>query len=248
MATAVIGQGDGRRDVRRPLFAGLREEQPDALLHLIKLSNADARPGKMDLGVGVYRDESGGTPILRAVKAAERILFEGQQTKAYLGPEGDLAFVDHIARVLFGPALAGDARIVGMQTPGGCGALRLGAELVRAASPDARVIVGRPTWPNHQPLIGATGIELVEYAYYDPKTARRDFDALRDALLAARAGDVVLLHGSCHNPTGADLDADMWAAIADIVAARGLVPFVDIAYQGLGRGLDADAAGTRLVV
>lgn len=230
------------------LFDRLEPQPPDALLHLIKLAARDDRADRIDLGVGVFRDAEGGTPILRAVKAAERILFETQQTKAYLGPEGDLGFVAHIKRLLLGDALASDDRIIGVQTPGGCGALRLGAELVKAANPDARVIVGRPTWANHEPLIGATGVEMIDYSYYDPRTARRDFDAMRGALAAAKAGDLLLLHGSCHNPTGADLTPEMWAEVAEAVRSRGLIPFIDIAYQGLGRGLEEDAAGTRLVV
>ena len=217
-------------------------------MSLIGLARADERPSKIDLGVGVYRDAEGRTPILRAVKAAEHILLRNQESKAYLGPEGDMAFVALIRPLLLGPALAGEDAIVGVQTPGGCGALRLGAELVRAARPEARVLVGRPTWPNHEPIIGATGLEIVEYPFYDRNTATLLWDEMRSALLAAEAGDVVLLHGSCHNPAGADLTEGMWQEVADIVARRGLIPFIDLAYQGLGNGLEPDAAGTRLVM
>lgn len=229
-------------------FGSLPTEQPDSLLHLIKLAKADARPEKLDLGVGVYRDEAGGTPILRAVKEAERRLWKAQQTKAYLGPEGDLVFVGHIKRLLLGDRLAADETIVGVQTVGGCGAVRLAAELVYLANPEARVIVGRPTWPNHEPLIGATGLELVDYPYYNAAHARLNFDAMLDAIRGARAGDVVLLQGSCHNPAGADLSREQWGEVVDLVVGRGLVPLVDIAYQGLGDGLEPDAHGTRLVV
>jgi aspartate/tyrosine/aromatic aminotransferase len=135
-----------------------------------------------------------------------------------------------------------------VQTPGGCGALRLGAELVHRARPDARVLVGDPTWPNHRPLIGCAGVAMNSYAYYVPARRELRFDELMHAFGQARAGDLVLLHGCCHNPTGADLDAGQWREVADIVAARGLIPFIDIAYQGLGAGLEADAAGTRIVV
>jgi len=230
------------------LFDRLDAQPADPLLSLIGLARADERPGKIDLGVGVYRDAEGRTPILCAVKAAEHSLLRSQESKAYLGPEGDMAFVELIRPLLFGESLAGDERIVGVQTPGGCGALRLGAELIRAARPETRILVGRPTWPNHQPIIGASGLEIVEYPFYDRETARLLWDDMRAALLTAGAGDVVLLHGSCHNPAGADLTDDMWQEVADIVAARGLIPFVDIAYQGLGNGLEPDAAGTRLVV
>jgi aromatic-amino-acid transaminase len=230
------------------LFDHLEAQPADPLLSLIGLARADARPGKIDLGVGVYRDAEGRTPILRAVKAAEQILLRTQESKAYLGPEGDMAFVSLIRPLLFGSALAADERIVGVQTPGGCGALRLGAELIRADRPETRMLVGRPTWPNHEPIIGASGLEIVEYPFYDRDTATLLWDDMRAALLSAESGDVVLLHGSCHNPAGADLTEEMWQEVADIVASRGLIPFVDIAYQGLGNGLEPDAAGTRLVI
>ncbi|MBX3562283.1 MAG: aspartate/tyrosine/aromatic aminotransferase [Sphingomonas sp.] len=233
----------------RPTLLSRLEEQPaDALLALIALARADPRPGKIDVGVGVYRDSAGGTPILRAVKAAERILWETQDTKSYLGSQGDPRFVELIKPIVFGADAVGDERIVGVQTPGGCGALRLGADLIVKADPSARILVGTPTWPNHEPLIGAAGVAMVDYPYYDKAATSILFDAMADALNGAKAGDLVLLHGCCHNPTGADLDLDQWKAVADIVARRGLIPFIDIAYQGLGDGLEADAAGTRLVV
>ena len=228
------------------LFDRLKASPPDPLLALIGLARADTRPGKIDVGVGVYRDSAGGTPILRCVKAAERILLETQETKAYLGAEGDQRFVELIKPIVFGRG-ASDGRIVGVQTPGGCGALRLGAELIKAAG-GARIFVGQPTWPNHIPLIGAAGVEFVEHDYYDRNSRTLLFDRMMEALKGARAGDLVLVHGCCHNPTGADLGIDQWRALADLVAERGLVPFVDLAYQGLGNGLEEDAAGTRLVV
>jgi aspartate/tyrosine/aromatic aminotransferase len=233
---------------RPGLFDGLEEQKSDALLQLIALCNADPRPEKIDVGVGVYRDAAGGTPILRAVKAAEKILLETQETKSYLGSQGDARFVELIKPIVFGEAAAGDERIVGVQTPGGCGALRLGAELIVKANRSARIFVGQPTWPNHAPLIECAGVEMVSHPYYDRETQSIAFDAMVDALEGAQAGDLVLLHGSCHNPTGADLSLDQWRTIADLVARRGLVPFVDLAYQGLGNGLDQDAEGTRLVV
>ncbi len=229
------------------LFDRLKASPPDPLLALIGLARADTRPDKIDVGVGVYRDSAGGTPILRCVKAAERILIETQQTKAYLGAEGDQRFVELIKPIVFGKGAASDDRLVGVQTPGGCGALRLGAELIKAAG-GARIFVGQPTWPNHIPLIGAAGVEFVEHDYYDKNSRTILFDRMMEALKGARAGDLVLVHGCCHNPTGADLDLDQWRALADLVAERGLVPFVDLAYQGLGNGLEEDAAGARLVV
>lgn len=233
----------------RPMLLDRLDEQPaDALLALIALAAADPRPDKIDVGVGVYRDAAGGTPILRAVKAAERTLWETQETKAYLGAAGDKRFVELIKPIVFGEEAAADERIVGVQTPGGCGALRLGAELIVRAAPETRVYVGTPTWPNHVPLIASAGLELVEYPYYDRVAREICFERMMEALGGARPGDIVLLHGCCHNPTGADLDMVQWRAVADLIAARGLIPFVDIAYQGLGKGLEVDAAGTRLVV
>ncbi|MGZ8998957.1 MAG: amino acid aminotransferase, partial [Allosphingosinicella sp.] len=230
------------------LFDRLEEQSSDSLLALIALCDADPRSDKIDVGVGVYRDSAGGTPILRAVKKAERILWETQQTKAYLGSQGDARFTALVRPIVFGEAMAAEERIVGVQTPGGCGALRLGAELIRAANPDARIFVGQPTWPNHGPLIASAGVEMVSHPYYDRDSREIQFDSMMDSLGAARAGDLVLLHGCCHNPTGADLDPEQWQAIADLVSERGLIPFVDLAYQGLGNGLEVDAAGTRLVV
>jgi aromatic-amino-acid transaminase len=229
------------------LLDRLEAKSTDSLLALIQLCEADPRAEKIDVGVGVYRDAIGNTPILRSVKAAERILLENQESKAYLGSAGDLRFVDLIEPLVFGNA-ASDSRIVGVQTPGGCGALRLGAELVHAADRHARMFVGQPTWVNHGPLIGSAGIEMVDYPYYDKDGASIRFDEMLAALKRARRGDLLLLHGCCHNPTGADLDPDQWREIAELVSAGGLIPFVDLAYQGLGNGFEADAAGTRLVV
>jgi aromatic-amino-acid transaminase len=230
------------------LFERLEEQKSDSLLQLIQLCNADERADKIDVGVGVYRDASGGTPILRAVKKAERILWETEETKSYLGSAGDVRFVELIKPIVFGEAAAGDDRIVGVQTPGGCGALRLGADLVVKANDKARIFVGQPTWPNHGPLIECAGVEMVSVPYYDRDSHSICFEKMMDALGQAKAGDLLLLHGACHNPTGADLSLDQWREIANLVSSRGLVPFVDLAYQGLGNGLEEDAAGTRLVV
>ena len=230
------------------LLDRLGEQPADPLLALIGLHDADPRDDKIDVGVGVYRDAAGNTPILRCVKAAERILVESQETKSYLGSQGDIRFTELIKPIAFGEAATNDERIVGVQTPGGCGALRLGAELIARADPEARIFVGQPTWPNHQPLIGCAGVEMVDYPYYSKDSRTILFDQMMDALAGARAGDLVLLHGCCHNPTGADLNLDQWREVADLVSKRGLIPYVDLAYQGLGNGLEADAEGTRLVV
>ncbi len=228
-------------------IADLDAVRSDSLLKLIALANADSRPDKIDVGVGVYRDGKGRTPVMRAVKAAEKKLWETQDSKSYLGGAGDEAFPEVLKPIVLG-SHAADERIVGLQTPGGCGALRLGFQLVQRANPSARVLIGLPTWPNHVPIVTGCGLEIVEYPYYDRDAREVRFDAMIAAIEAASAGDVVLLHGCCHNPTGADLDPDQWREVTRAVAARGLIPFVDIAYQGLGRGLDEDAAGLRGVL
>jgi len=230
------------------LFDRLKPQAPDALLALISLCRADERETKIDVGVGVYRDPAGGTPILRAVKKAEQILLDTQETKAYLGAEGDTRFVQLMKELAFGSAGAQDSRIVGVQTPGGCGALRLGAELIKATGADARIFIGEPTWPNHVPLIGCAGLTMVDYKYYDRDSHTVLFDNMMAALEDARRGDIVLVHGCCHNPTGADLTLDQWDVLSTFMAERGLIPFVDMAYQGLGNGLEADAAGMRMAV
>ena len=216
----------------------------DSLLALIAMANADPCPDKIDVGVGVFRDAAGQTPILKVIKKAERILLETQTTKAYLGSAGDKRFAELLRPILLGEH-AKDERIAGLQTPGGCGALRLGFELIRTANPGARVLVGTPTWPNHPPIIRSVGLEIVEYPYYDRQTGRVHFDDMLAEISKGGPGDVVLLHGCCHNPTGADLNPIQWAEVTDVCRERGLIPFVDIAYQGFGRGLDEDAAGLR---
>ena len=225
-------------------LADLPEVESDSLLRLIALANADPRPGKIDVGVGVFRDGAGRTPILPVIKDAERILLETQDSKSYLGSAGDKRFAELIRPILLG-VHADDNRIAGVQTPGGCGALRLGFELIATANPNARVLVGTPTWPNHPPIIRSVGLQMVEYPFYDRDACSIRFDAMVAALKDARPGDVVLLHGCCHNPTGADLSDEQWVEVTRIVSERGLLPLVDIAYQGFGRGLEEDARGLR---
>ena len=229
------------------MFEKLAAQAPDSLLALIGAFRDDPRPEKIDLGVGVYRDAEGRTPVFAAVKAAERRLLETQDSKAYLGPEGNRAFARAVAPVVLGP-LAGDERILGVQTPGGTGALRLAAELIAAADRKARVWLGTPSWPNHAPLMKAAGLAIKTYRHLDPATQSICFDEMIAALESAAPGDVVLLHGCCHNPTGADLSPAQWDQVAELLAARKLVPLLDLAYQGLGDGLDEDAAGLRRVL
>jgi aromatic-amino-acid transaminase len=228
-------------------LADLEPVADDSLLKLITLCNADPRPDKIDVGVGVFRDASGNTPILKVMKEAEQRLLDTQVTKAYLGSAGDKRFAELLRPILLGEH-AGDPRIAGAQTPGGCGALRLGFELIAIANPQARVFLGTPSWPNHAPIITAVGLEVVEYPYYERGQGAIRFEDMIAALRSGEPGDVALLHGCCHNPTGADLSEEQWREVRDAVVDRGLIPLIDIAYQGFGRGLDEDAFGVRLML
>jgi aspartate/tyrosine/aromatic aminotransferase len=221
--------------------------QSDTLIALIAMVQADPRPNKIDVGVGVFRDGAGNTPILKVIKEAEQRLNDTQESKSYLGSAGDKRFAELLRPILLGEH-AGDDRIAGFQTPGGCGALRLGFELLARANPNARVLVGGPTWPNHPPIIRAVGLSTVDYPFYERGQGAIRFDDMIDALRSGEPGDIALLHGCCHNPTGADLDEGQWREVAKAVSERGLIPFVDIAYQGFGRGLDEDAYGVRLML
>jgi aromatic-amino-acid transaminase len=236
-----------RTDAKARGLADLPPVNSDSLLALIALANADPRPDKIDVGVGVFRDAVGNTPILKVMKEAEQRLVETQTTKAYLGSAGDKRFAELLRPILLGPHAA-DERIAGLQTPGGCGALRLGFELIATANPNARVLLGTPTWPNHPPIIRAVRLEMVEYPYYERGQATIRFEDMIAALESGEAGDVALLHGCCHNPTGADLSEDQWREVVRVVVDRGLIPLVDIAYQGFGRGLDEDAFGARAML
>ncbi len=228
------------------VFAGLSPQAADSLLSLIGAYRRDPRPHKIDLGVGVFRDDLGATPVLRSVKAAEQILLNAQPTKAYLGPEGDIGFLDLLKPIIFGDAVHHE--VFGVQTPGGTGAIRLACELLKAAKPDLRMFIGAPTWPNHTQILDQLGIETVAFGHYDQRAQTLSFDQMMATLGTARAGDAVLLHGCCHNPSGADYNLEQWAAIAELVARKGLTPLIDLAYQGLGLGLEEDAAGMRLVL
>lgn len=224
-------------------FEGLTPQPADPLLSLIRLHREDPRSGKIDLGVGVYRDAAGRTPVFGAVKGAERLLVKTQSTKAYLGPEGNAEYLDSLKRLLIRGLSSRD--LVSIQTPGATGAIRLGAELTRASWPRARVWIGEPSWPIHVPLCRAAGLEVVTYRYFDPVSQTVAFDSMMGALGKADPGDVVLLQGCCHNPTGCDLSDVQWSELTALVLERGLVPFIDLAYHGLGAGLDADLAGVR---
>ncbi|MCB1842067.1 MAG: aspartate/tyrosine/aromatic aminotransferase [Halioglobus sp.] len=222
----------------------------DPILGLAAACRADPNPDKVDLTVGIYMDEQGRCPVFEAVRRAQHALEQAEDTKAYLPPAGDDAFNAGMQRLLLGAdsAALAEGRVSSIQTPGGCGALRIGAELIHAAEPGARVWISNPTWPVHIPLVGSVGLRFEHYRYYDAASHGVDFDGLRDDLKNAGAGDVVLLHGCCHNPCGADLTLPQWEEIADMAERQGFTPFIDIAYQGLAVDLESDAAGLRLLV
>jgi aspartate aminotransferase len=221
---------------------------PDPILGVMAAFRADPDPRKVDLGVGVYRDDAGETPVLKAVREAEQDLLAKQTTKTYVAAVGNAGFNEAMERLVLGQehAALASRRLRTIQAPGGCGALRLGAELIRAASPDAVVHVSTPTWANHVPLLSNCGLRLEHYPYFDPATGGVAFDAMLAALDRLPARSVVLLHASCHNPTGADLEDEQWRELLALVRRRSLLPFIDMAYQGLGRGMAEDAYGPRL--
>jgi aspartate aminotransferase len=231
------------------LFQQLKQLSADSILGLMAKYRADPASLKVDLGVGVYRDLSGNTPVLACVRRAEQAVLAAQATKSYVAAAGREEFNTAVEEMVLGPAHAArrDRRARTVQTPGGCGALRVGAELIRAAAPDVTVHVSDPTWGNHTPLLGGAGLRLERYPYYDAAAHQLRFEAMLERLERAPEGDVVLIHACCHNPTGADLDPAQWQALAQLVARRRLVPFLDLAYQGFAVDLDADAAGVRLV-
>jgi aspartate/tyrosine/aromatic aminotransferase len=218
------------------MFESLETAAPDAIFAVMAAVRADPRPHKIDLSIGVYHDRERRSPIMRAVRDAERRLLETEATKSYLALAGHDRFNAGMTALVFGD-LARD-RIRAAQTPGGTGAVRVLAELVKRARPDARLWLSAPTWPNHPPIMRAAGLETQSYPYFDPATNGVRAEEMLDALAYAGPGDVVLLHGCCHNPTGAELTHEHWDAIADLAAAQGFLSFVDFAYQGVGDGLE----------
>ena len=217
----------------------------DKILQLIALYRDDPRTGKIDLGVGVYKDASGLTPVMRAVKAAEKQLWETETTKTYTTLAGDPAYGAAMLELILGAGY--ESRAATIATPGGTGAIRQALELIRMANPAAKVWLPSPTWPNHPSIIKYLCMDMAEYRYFDAATRGVDFGGLMEDLAQVAAGDAVLLHGCCHNPTGANLRVDEWAQVVARLSQRGAVPFVDLAYQGFGDGLAADAAATRLI-
>ncbi len=222
------------------MFDSLNLLPPDAIIGLIAEYRNDPREPKVDLGIGVYRNAAGETPVLDVVKRAERRLVDTQLTKSYIGSAGPADFNEAMRDLTFAGTVAND-RVAMLQTPGGSGSLRVAAGVILRARPDATIWASDPTWANHVPLLGGAGLDLQPYTYYDAEKKALNFDGMLESLSEIPKGDIVLLHTCCHNPTGIDPDEAQWRAIADVLVERGLLPFVDVAYQGFAADLDADA-------
>lgn len=228
----------------------LESAPPDPILDLTEAYRADPNPKKINLGAGVYQDNRGQTPVLDCVKEAEERIWKQEATKAYLPIPGSPQYGAAVRRMIFGEgcAKAGNGTAVTCHTPGGTGALRVGADFLREFYPEARVWFSRPTWANHKGIFAAPRWEAREYRYYDIKEQAIDFEAMKEDLKTVPAADVVLLQVCCHNPTGADLSSDQWRQIAGIAAERGWIPFLDFAYQGFGDGLEEDRVAVTVFV
>ncbi|AFV00571.1 aromatic amino acid transaminase [Simiduia agarivorans] len=231
------------------MFEILKALPADPILGLSAAFKADTNAKKIDLGVGVYKDEQGNTPVLKAVKQAELAYFNSESSKVYIGPPGAAGANTLLQNLIFGashPAVT-STRVRTIQTPGGCGSLRVAAEFIKKANPPATIWVSDPTWANHIPLLGNAGLTIKTYPYYDATTRAVNFNAMMETLGTVGKGDLVLLHGCCHNPCGADLNREQWQAITELALKNGFTPFIDMAYQGFGEGLDEDAYGVRLM-
>ncbi|MCD9478407.1 aromatic amino acid transaminase [Photobacterium phosphoreum] len=228
------------------MFAQLSPAQPDPILSLSLIYNADLRDHKMDLGIGVYRNNHGQTPIMTAISQAEQRLIQTQTTKSYVGLAGSEVFNQCMIDLLLADTSAHN-RTVGVQTPGASGALRMLADLIHVANADTTVWLTDPSYVNHKPVMEAAGLKVKFYPYFDRVTKRVNTDAMLSALAQAGRNDVVLLHGCCHNPTGADISFDDWQAITALANKNGFMPFVDMAYLGFGEGLEQDGAGLKFM-
>jgi|TARA_B100000959_G_scaffold96857_1_gene102633 aspartate aminotransferase len=229
------------------MFQSLTPLPPDPILGLSVAFKADTNPNKIDLGIGVYKDAQGNTPVMSAVKKAEDIILNSQTTKTYVGPVGAAEYNETVARMVLGETLYDSLgkRRVTVQSPGGTGGLRLAAEFIKKANADATVWVSDPTWANHVPLITSAGLKIEKYPYYDYTSHSVRFEEMLDCLRRVTQGDLVLLHGCCHNPSGADLNQQQWQAVRDVALKQGFTVFIDMAYQGLGDGIDEDVYGVR---
>ncbi|MEO0665875.1 MAG: amino acid aminotransferase, partial [Pseudomonadota bacterium] len=228
------------------MFDALTPQPADKILALMAAYKADTRDTKIDLGVGVYKNAEGVTPVMRAVKAAEQRIWQTQESKSYTGLAGDPAFSDAMISLVLGDSVPREA-VAAVATPGGTGAIRQGFELIKMAAPTATVWVSAPTWPNHNSILKYMGMPFSEYRYFDEETCAVDFDGMMADLEKVAAGDIVLVHGCCHNPTGANLNAAQWDLVIAKLNERGALPMVDIAYQGFGDGLADDGAAVRKV-
>ena len=228
------------------MFENLKAQPADKILALMQAYKEDPRDTKIDLGVGVYKNAEGVTPVMRAIKAAEKRLWEEETTNSYVALAGDPAFSDALIALVLGDAVE-RANVAAAATPGGTGAVRHAFEMARMANPDVRVFVSDPTWPNHLSILKFMGLPTISYRYFDNATGAVNFEGMLEDLSQAKKGDLVLLHGCCHNPSGANLNLTQWQAVVDLLLKTGATPMIDIAYQGFGDGLEDDAAGTRLV-
>lgn len=231
------------------MFESLQRLPPDAIIGIMALFRADQSDDKVDLSVGVYQDDNGNTPILECVARAERELIDSQITKSYVAITGNAEFNAGMEELVFGKdhRVLADGRVSSAQAPGGSGGLCVAGHLISRSKPHAHVHISDPSWPNHLPLLKLAGLTLDEYPYYDYREHRVDFEAMVRAVEAIAPGNVLLLHGCCHNPCGADLSKEQWHVLAELCARRKVVPFIDLAYQGLSEGLDDDAYGVRLM-
>ena len=224
----------------------LQQQPPDKILALMRTFKEDPRANKLDLGIGVYKNENGQTPIINAVKKAEKILWEQETTKSYTKLTGDSDFQTVMKELIFSDCVSEDI-ISTAHTPGGTGAIRQAFELIRLASPNSKIWISNPTWPNHISILKFLNIPYSEYVYFDKKTCELNFDGMMESLKNTKPGDIILLHGCCHNPTGANLNNDQWKELQKFLCDNQLVPLIDLAYQGFGDGLDEDAYGVRLL-
>jgi aspartate/tyrosine/aromatic aminotransferase len=231
------------------MFERITPAPPDAILGLTDAFKKDRNPHKINLGVGVYKDASGRTPVLSSVKEAQRRIDASETTKSYLPIEGSPEYAAATQRLLFGAdqPLASNGQAVTVQAPGGTGALRVAADFVQRFSPHATAWLSNPTWPNHPSVFQSAGLKVDVYPYFDATTNSVDFDAMLDKIKTVPAGDVLLLHGCCHNPTGADLSPSQWQQLAAVAQEQGLLPLLDFAYQGFADGLAEDAVGVRTI-
>jgi aspartate aminotransferase len=231
------------------VFGSLQQLPPDAIIGIMALFRADPSNRKVDLSVGVYQNDNNQTPILESVRRAEQDVLKDQATKSYVAITGNAGFNAGMQELIFGPdhAVVQSQRVATVQTPGGSGGLCVAGHLIHRAKSNARVYLSDPSWPNHLPLLKLAGLHLEQYPYYDYVLHRVDFEAMLKSIESIGRGDVLLLHGCCHNPCGADLSPEQWHVLAEFCSRREIVPFIDLAYQGLSAGLDEDAYGVRIM-